>query len=110
MPPAVYEAVKLRSESDSPYPVCEAMIRGVCTGTPEAWHHRQMRSQGGKHEVVNGFAICAACHSWIHAHPSESYEHGWLVHGWDDPATRIVMRRGHWVQLREDGNYVGVKF
>ena len=25
------------------------------------------------------------CHGWVHAHPREAYEHGWMVHGWANP-------------------------
>ena len=109
-PPKVHAAVVSRAESDADHPACEVMIPGVCTGSMEHWHHRQLRSQGGEHTVVNGLGCCSKCHNRIHADPSTSYEHGWLVHGWDDPAKIVVQRRGHWVQLHEDGSYVGVKF
>lgn len=109
-PPKVHAAVVSRAESDAGYPACEAMIPGVCTGSMEHWHHRQLRSQGGEHTVPNGLGCCSKCHNAIHADPATSYEQGWLVHGWDDPAKIVVLRRGHWVQLREDGSFVGVKF
>jgi hypothetical protein len=30
--------------------------------------------------------LCRPCHEHVHAHPAESYEQGWLVHTYDDPA------------------------
>ncbi len=36
--------------------------------------------------LANLVSLCRDCHSWIHLHPAESYESGWLVHSWDDPA------------------------
>jgi hypothetical protein len=37
-----------------------------------------MRSHGGKHEADNLLHVCHSCHLEIHAHPSRSYEQGWL--------------------------------
>lgn len=102
VPADVYKTVMFRSE-DTAQAACEAMIRGVCTYTPEHWHHRRMRSQGGGHHVANGLAVCSACHSRIHATPSFSYERGFLVHGWEEPADRPVLRRGSWSLLYDDG-------
>ena len=109
-PPKVHAAVVSRAESDTSHPVCEAMIPYVCKGSMAHWHHRKLRSQGGEHTVTNGLGVCDACHNKIHADPATSYEKGWLVHGWDDPAKIVVQRRGCRVQLREDGSFVGVKF
>lgn len=60
-------------------------------------HHRHLRSQGGMGTLDNGISLCGSgttgCHGWVHAHPALSYEAGWLVHSWDDPATVQVRRR-----------------
>jgi len=44
----------------------------------------------GDEEVAFGLAnlvsLCRECHSHVHANPAESYELGWLVHSWDEPA------------------------
>lgn len=57
---------------------CEAGTQ-VCTGRAAHRHHRRMRSQGGGNEPSNLLAVCPSCHDYIHAHPSESYERGWLL-------------------------------
>lgn len=100
MPEAVYQAVMERSGG-----VCEAMIFPVCTGQVGHWHHRLMRSQGGKHEVHNGLALCSACHAWIHAHPEQSYKLGWLVKMSYEPLDVPVSRRGRVVHLDAEGGY-----
>ena len=111
VPKKILDICKSRSEMDvSQLPICEVIASRGCNGIATDFHHRQMRSQGGGHHVVNCLMACRFCHNAIHADPSTSYEHGWLVHGWDDPAKIVVLRRGHWVQLREDGSFVGVKF
>lgn len=55
-------------------------------------HHRKVKGMGGTgdEEVAFGLAnlvsLCRECHSHVHANPAESYELGWLVHSWDEPA------------------------
>lgn len=51
-------------------------------------HHRKLKGMGGSQKLdypANLISLCRTCHSWIHAHPSESYKLGYLVHSWDDP-------------------------
>ena len=54
-------------------------------------HHRRLRSHPypGLHEIHNLITLCGSgttgCHGWVHAHPKEAYEHGWMVHGWANP-------------------------
>lgn len=43
-------------------------------------HHIIMRSQGGRDEIGNCLWTCAPCHRYVHEHPAESYERGWLRH------------------------------
>ena len=106
MPERVYRAVMDRAEDMAGWPACEALIPGVCGGVAEHWHHRQLRSQGGEHVVVNGIGICSDCHDYIHGHPAESYRNGWLIHGWDDPAKTPFLRRGVWSQPMENGTVI----
>lgn len=61
-------------------------------------HHRKLRSQGGKDEPGNIMLVTPEQHDWIHHHVGLSYELGWLVHSWDNPAT--VPIRAEWT---EDG-------
>ena len=61
-------------------------------GVAASRHHRRRRSQSTKdvmHNVENLILLCGTgttgCHGYVHGHPAESYEAGWLVHSWDDP-------------------------
>ena len=99
MPRSVAESVQSRADD-----VCEYVIPGAgCGWVPTQIHHRRLRSQGGKHDAVTCVFICEPCHRYSHMNVEESYENGWLVHGWDDPADEPVLRRGRWVLLHEDG-------
>lgn len=51
----------------------------ACTGVAAHAHHRLPRAHGGKDTRENLLAVCAACHHYIHTHPAESYERGWLT-------------------------------
>ena len=105
MPQSVYEAVFARAESDAMHPACEATIRDVCSFRATHWHHRKLRSQGGGHDVVNGLAVCDACHHFFHMHPALAYSKGWLVRSHLDPAYVPVQRRDRVVRLFEDGSF-----
>lgn len=59
----------------------------VC-GLPGAnhLHHRRLRSQGGRHEPSNLLHVHWRCHERIHSRPALSYERGWMVPSWREPA------------------------
>lgn len=58
--------------------VCEARIRGVCTGRGHHAHHVERRWRGN-HTAENGRWLCAACHGWVHAHVAEAKALGLLA-------------------------------
>jgi len=58
---------------------CEAKTP-ACTGRGAHAHHIVMRSQGGDDGTGNLLWVCPPCHSYIHEHPAESYDAGWLRH------------------------------
>lgn len=58
---------------------CEARCTSECAGRGSQAHHRLMRSQGGADDVSNLLWVCLPCHGYIHAHPAESYNAGWLL-------------------------------
>lgn len=62
---------------------CEARCSQVCTGVVDEVHHRKRRSQGGTDDPGNLLACCALCHRFIHAHPEQAYDMGWLLHSWE---------------------------
>ncbi len=66
---------------------CRVRVHPRCNGRAAHQHHRKLRSQGGTNDPDNLLGVCVLCHHEIHAHPAVSYEHGWLVKSWDDPAT-----------------------
>ena len=57
-------------------------------------HHRKLRAQGGTDEPENVMLVTPEQHRWIHDHPAFSYERGWLVKSWQDPAE--VPIQGTW--------------
>jgi hypothetical protein len=57
-------------------------------------HHRKRRAQGGSDDDANIMLITPEQHDWIHRHPGLSYERGWLVKSWQDPAE--VPIQGEW--------------
>jgi hypothetical protein len=76
-------------------------------------HHRRPRSHkfAGLHEASNLIDVCGSgtqgCHGYIHAHPSWAYEHGYLVHSWQDPAIVPVIIHGLGPRLLDDsGQYI----
>lgn len=45
------------------------------------WHHRRLRSVRDAHThcACVGVWLCATCHAWAHAHPSDAREAGYLM-------------------------------
>lgn len=77
---------------------------------PVAVHHRKLRKHGGKDELTNLIALCSPCHNIapgsVHQNPRISYENGWLVHSWDDPAEiPVTLPNGSRALLTNDGDY-----
>jgi hypothetical protein len=64
---------------------CQLQLDG-CYGQATQKHHRKLRSQGGGDEAENLLSVCASCHREIHAQPAVSYDKGWIVYSWQDPA------------------------
>lgn len=81
-------------------------------GTPASRHHRKRRSQSSRSEVhspANLILLCGTgttgCHGWVHAHPGEAREYGWLLRSTDDPETTPMLHRLYgWVTLDDTGN------
>lgn len=70
------------------------------------WHHRLLKSQGGKDSVTNGIAVHWQCHSIIHTNPMQAYEYGYMVPMGNNPAEwRLTLPNGRSVRLSEDGHY-----
>jgi hypothetical protein len=54
--------------------MCEARTPD-CTGRATQAHHIAGRSNNTPDDLLD---VCSACHSYIHAHPEESYAAGWM--------------------------------
>lgn len=48
-------------------------------------HHRKRRSQGGDDSPANLIELTPLQHEAVHRNPKLAYEHGLLVHSYDDP-------------------------
>ncbi len=70
-PPSVKRFVVRRSGGWCEFP--------GCTRHAQHFHHRLMRSQGGKGTVENCAHLCIQCHTVVHANPAKSYELGLLI-------------------------------
>ena len=70
-------------------------------------HHRKLRSQGGRDELVNLVALCSDCHhTQVHAHPERARGEGWIVRSGSDPAAvAVTLHDGRTVRLDADGGY-----
>lgn len=80
-------------------------------GVPASRHHRKRRSQASRMEVhapSNLILLCGSgttgCHGWVHAHPRQARDHGWLLRGTDDPkAVPMLHSLYGWVLLDDQG-------
>lgn len=67
----------------------DALWRGRCArcgGRRDHHHHRQRRRDGG-HTLSNVVPLCAACHAWVHGHPTQARALGWIVSFAGEPAS-----------------------
>ena len=109
VPEDVYQAVMWRNGGR-----CEAGLPGVCTGQAQEFHHRQSRSATrDPHKVVNGAALCSACHHHItHVSPLAGRQRGLIVsrHFTGDQAVIPMKVKGRGlVMLTPSGEYGEVR-
>lgn len=50
-----------------------------CTRHALEYHHRKMRSAGGRGQVWNCLHLCIECHDWVHDNARVAYRHGALI-------------------------------
>ncbi len=81
---------KGRARPDDPLGRCEFRqtidvqgkpFRFSCVDDATERHHVLRRSQGGGDEAANTKDLCLAHHVYVHANPSWSYAHGYLIRG-----------------------------
>ena len=56
-----------------------------CASTIDEFHHRKMKSAGGKGSIANCLGLCSPMHRMIHDNPDWSYRHGALVRRHAEP-------------------------
>lgn len=85
---------------------CGKSLEGVSVSL----HHRRLRSHpfDALHEPANLIWLCGSgttdCHGWVHAHPTEAYRLGYLVHAYELPEdVPIYHKRYGWALLDNDG-------
>lgn len=88
---------------------CE-VIASCSYGLKTQFHHRRPRGMGGSRRsdtnlAANGLAVCDACHAYIESERDVARENGWLVRQTRDPIDVVVLRRGVWVFLDNNGDY-----
>ena len=88
---------------------CE--VTGEPLGDSWAMHHRKLRKHGGPDCLSNLLAVTHQAHNLgtdaIHLHPRRSYDHGWLVQSFANPALTPVAISGRGlVYLTESGEYL----
>jgi hypothetical protein len=85
---------------------------GVMVGANGELHHRRRRGTGeDPHSLANVITLCggpahAGCHQWVHAHPNEAREGGFIVSTYPEiPVDRVVVSSfmGR-IALLEDGS------
>lgn len=70
-------------------------------------HHRKLRrhcNDRERHSTANLILLCGTgtmgCHGWVHAHPAEAYEQGYLLKSWEAPQKKVMLTyTGEWVLL-----------
>lgn len=56
-----------------------------CSAPGSEIQHRMRRREGG-HGLANLVRVCHTCHVWIHQHPTEAHEKGFIVKTWEEPS------------------------
>lgn len=94
---------------------CRQHVVHLERGTGFGWaiHHRRPKSKGGTalgwvNAAANGVVLCEDCHRYVHAHPGESYQKGFLVRANGiqkaDEVSIVHAVLGH-VLLDDDGSW-----
>lgn len=89
--------------------ICE--IRG--TAEAEQIHHRRPRGMGSTrrpetNQAANALHACKDCHFDAEINRANAKKLGWLVPQHRNPTEVPVLRRGLWVQLFDDGDYIAI--
>lgn len=70
------------------------------------FHHRQLKSQGGKDLVENLVVLLHKNHQFAHLNPKWAIEKGLIVPSWDSPLrSKLTLHGGGTVTLTPEGKY-----
>ena len=70
------EYSKLRADHLNRTPVCQVCFANEATDI----HHKLSLGRGGKlNDTTIFLAVCRVCHDWIHRHPKEAEQQGYLL-------------------------------
>lgn len=92
---------------------------GHWTGVSGQAHHRRPRGAGGtrnpeSNQAANALWLCSSlnggqgCHEWVESNRKEALKAGWIIPQSRNPEIVPVLRRGMWVMLLNDGDYIAI--
>lgn len=67
--------LKLRNQFLIDHPICQACKTDKSTQV----HHKNKRYKDRLNKTEWWMATCNYCHTWIHNHPKEAYDNGFLI-------------------------------
>jgi len=94
---------------------CERCGRVLRLESDISYHHRRLKGMGGDsrhdtHLAGNLILLCGSgttgCHTWVHGHPLESRDEGFIVSRWADPTQWgfLSALRG-WILIDNEGGW-----
>lgn len=63
-----------------------------------------MRRREGGHGCANLIRVCHTCHVWMHQHPREAHELGFIVKTWEEPSEVPLQSWRGRILLHGDGS------
>ena len=97
---------------------CEICNKSLYSEMYVSLHHRKPRKMGGSKDVAlnessNLMMICGSgtsgCHGYVESNRELSYENGWLVHSYENPATKPVLIRNVFMLLDNEATYIPIQ-
>jgi len=61
------------------HPHCEIPVPGICLHKSTEVHHTDGRVEEDLNDEVGWRAACRPCHQWVHSHPQEARDLGYLI-------------------------------
>ena len=61
------------------HPHCEIPVPGICLHKSGEVHHTDGRVEEDLNDEIGWRAACRPCHQWVHSHPQEARDLGYLI-------------------------------